>query len=50
MSSIKKIDYTQLENFLAQSKWKEADCETKKIMLEVSGRTNDQWLDLWVSN
>ncbi|MBR8833346.1 MAG: GUN4 domain-containing protein [Stigonema ocellatum SAG 48.90 = DSM 106950] len=33
--SNQNIDYTQLENILAQHKWKEADIETTKLMLQV---------------
>jgi hypothetical protein len=33
--SDKDIDYTQLRDFLAQHKWKEADIETTKLMLKV---------------
>ncbi|MCC5645801.1 GUN4 domain-containing protein [Nostoc sp. CHAB 5824] len=33
--SNKDIDYTQLQDFLAQHKWKEADIETTKLMLKV---------------
>lgn len=36
--SHKNIDYTQLQNFLTQRNWKEADMETSKLMLEVIGK------------
>lgn len=45
LSPVKKNNYTQLEILLAQEKWKEADYETKKIMLEVSGRKVQGWID-----
>ncbi|MEH2114165.1 GUN4 domain-containing protein [Nostoc sp.] len=32
------IDYTQLQDFLAQHKWKEADIETTKLMLKVMNK------------
>jgi hypothetical protein len=35
----KNIDYTQLQNFLAQQKWKEADIETTKLMLQIMGKS-----------
>ena len=36
--SNKNIDYTQLRDFLAQHKWKEADIETTKLMLQVMSK------------
>lgn len=33
-----KIDYSQLQTLLAQYKWKEADIETAKLMLQVMGK------------
>ncbi|MEH2058010.1 MAG: GUN4 domain-containing protein [Nostoc sp.] len=36
--SNKNIDYTQLRDFLAQHKWKEADIETTKLMLKVMSK------------
>ncbi|GAX34067.1 GUN4 domain-containing protein [Nodularia sp. NIES-3585] len=35
-----KIDYKQLQNLLAQQKWKEADLETTKLMLQVLGKND----------
>ena len=32
------IDYTQLQNLLVHQKWKEADIETTKLMLQVIGK------------
>ncbi|ODG96167.1 hypothetical protein A4S05_02090 [Nostoc sp. KVJ20] len=37
-SSNKDIDYTQLQDLLAQHKWKEADIETTKLMLKVMNK------------
>ncbi|MFN6515787.1 MAG: GUN4 domain-containing protein [Nostoc sp. CreGUA01] len=34
----KNIDYSQLQTLLAQFKWKEADIETAKLMLQVMGK------------
>lgn len=36
--SNKNIDYTQLRDLLTQHKWKEADIETTKLMLQVMGK------------
>ena len=36
--SNRNIDYTQLRDILAQQKWKEADIETNKLMLQVMGK------------
>jgi serine/threonine protein kinase len=43
--SAKGINYYQLEHFLQAKMWKEADEETAKKMLEVTGRTNEGWLE-----
>lgn len=34
----RNIDYSQLQNLLAQGKWEEADIETAKLMLKVLGK------------
>ena len=39
------MDYINLRNLLAAGKWKEADQETKKVMLKVAGREKEGWLD-----
>ncbi|MFB2919538.1 GUN4 domain-containing protein [Aerosakkonema funiforme] len=39
------LDYTQLENLLKLEIWKEADVETRNIMLKASGR-EEGWLDI----
>ena len=38
------IDYSQLRDLLAASKWKEADRETKERMLQAAGREQEEWL------
>lgn len=42
--SAKGVDYRQLDRLLASGKWKEADEETEKKMLEAAGRKEDRWL------
>ncbi|MEG4107468.1 serine/threonine-protein kinase [Microcoleus sp. S13_C5] len=42
--SAKGVDYRQLDLLLASEKWKEADQETIKKMLEVADRTSEGWL------
>ena len=42
--SAKGVDYRKLDRLLASGKWKEADEETLKKMLEEAGRTEDGWL------
>jgi GUN4-like len=42
----KVVNYDQLEQLLKSGKWKEADQETAKKMLEVAGRTKERWLDI----
>lgn len=36
--------YRQLRKLLSQRRWKEADVETRKILLQVSGRTEAGWI------
>ncbi|ERT08000.1 phosphotransferase enzyme family protein [Lyngbya aestuarii BL J] len=38
--------YSRLENLLAAGKWKEADEETTKVMLQIAGREKQGWLDI----
>lgn len=38
-------NYTHLRNLLADGKWKEADEETRRVMLNVAGRENEGWLN-----
>ena len=44
MVSSKGINYTKLQNLLAQGKWKEADLETSNLLLKVSNREQQGWL------
>ena len=39
------MDYINLRNLLAAKKWKEADEETRRVMLKVAGREEGGWLD-----
>ncbi|MFO5528335.1 MAG: GUN4 domain-containing protein, partial [Cuspidothrix sp.] len=40
------MDYsTSLRDYLAQGKWKEADEETRRVMLAVAKREKEDWLD-----
>ena len=39
------MDYRKLRDLLAAGKWKEADEETKRVMLKVGGREKEGWLD-----
>jgi eukaryotic-like serine/threonine-protein kinase len=39
-------DYKNLENLLANSKWKEADQETVKKMLEIADKIDEGWLEV----
>ncbi len=45
LTSAVGMDYTNLRNLLAAKKWKEADEETQRVMLEAAGREEEQWLD-----
>ena len=38
------VDYTKLRDLLAAEKWKEADQETTRAMLQTAGRENEGWL------
>ncbi|MGB3421023.1 MAG: serine/threonine-protein kinase [Dolichospermum sp.] len=40
------IDYRKLRDYLAQGKWKEADAETRRVMLAVGKREEEGWLDV----
>ena len=46
LKSSRGVDYTKLGNLLATKKWKEADQETAKRMLEAANRQKEGWLDL----
>jgi hypothetical protein len=41
-----KLDATKLEEFLKNKQWREADEQTCQLMLEVSGREKEGWIDL----
>jgi serine/threonine protein kinase len=41
--SARGVDYSQLDRLLASEKWKEADQETAKKMLEAARRTKEGW-------
>lgn len=40
------MNYKTLEAFLASEKWREADQETKKLMLKVTKRESEGWLNV----
>jgi hypothetical protein len=44
LSSEVGVNYSKLQNLLAQGNWKEADGETLNVMLKVAGREKDGWL------
>ncbi|WP_028082184.1 GUN4 domain-containing protein, partial [Dolichospermum circinale] len=39
------MDYSKLRDYLAQGKWKEADEETRRVMLAVAKREKEDWLN-----
>jgi hypothetical protein len=39
------MNYRKLRDYLAQRKWKEADEETRRVMLAVAKREEEDWLD-----
>ncbi len=45
LSSDRGGDYTKLRDFLKAGQWKEADEETFAVMLKVTGREENGWLD-----
>ncbi len=45
LSSEKGVNYTRLRDLLAAGKWKEADAETLAVMLKVSGREQEGYLN-----
>lgn len=45
-TSAQEIDCTRLENFLASLNWKQADEETRLIMLKIAHREKEGWLDI----
>jgi hypothetical protein len=45
LRSEKGVDYTQLRDLLKAGQWEEADRETVNVMLKVTGRVSEGWLD-----
>jgi predicted NACHT family NTPase len=43
---VKNSLYQQLETFLKNGQWKEADQETSRLMLQIVGKEADQWLSV----
>jgi hypothetical protein len=39
-----KADFTQLDQYLKNGQWKEADEETANVMLKIMGREEERWL------
>lgn len=44
LKSAKGVNYSKLEELLKQGKWKEADQETAKVMLQAANRISEGWL------
>jgi hypothetical protein len=44
LKSARGVNYSRLQQLLAAGKWKEADQETDKVMLQVAGREREGWL------
>ncbi len=44
ISKATRVDYTRLRDLLASGKWKEADIETSRAMLQAAGREKEGWL------
>lgn len=45
LKSAKGVDYSKLEQLLAQGKWKEADNETNRVMIQAANRGKYGWLE-----
>ncbi|WP_414527672.1 GUN4 domain-containing protein [Nodularia chucula] len=45
LKSVVGMDYSKLRELLAAGKWKEADEETRRVMLAVAKQENKGWLD-----
>ncbi|PZV26519.1 MAG: GUN4 domain-containing protein [Snowella sp.] len=45
-STVETSLYQQLETFLKNGQWKEADQETSRLMLQIVGKEADQWLSV----
>jgi len=46
LSSERGIDYTCLRDLLKGQEWREADLETRNVMLKCAGREKEGWLDV----
>lgn len=46
LSSDKGVDYQKLRDLLKAGNWREADQETARVMLKVTGREEEGWLDI----
>ncbi len=44
ISAVTKVDYTPLQDLLAAGKWKEADKETRRTLLQAADREKEGWL------
>ncbi len=44
LKSDRNIDYTKLRDLLAAQKWRDADSETAKVMLQAADRTSEEYL------
>jgi serine/threonine protein kinase len=40
------VDYSRLQDLLASGKWKEADKETAAVVLKITNREKEEWLDI----
>jgi uncharacterized caspase-like protein len=45
LKSERGVDYTKLRDLLASGKWKEADEETREVILKAAGREKERWLN-----
>ncbi|NET69633.1 MAG: protein kinase [Sphaerospermopsis sp. SIO1G2] len=46
LNSDVRMDYRKLQNYLKAGRWKEADEETRRVMLAVAKREKEGWLDV----
>jgi eukaryotic-like serine/threonine-protein kinase len=46
LTSFTGTDYTRLNDLLAAGEWREADAETKQVMLAVAGKSTQDWLNI----
>ena len=45
LKSERGVDYTKLRDLLAAGEWKEADSETRRLLLKIAKRERDGWLN-----